>query len=548
MAKSHMALSRKSIERLAAVALPGLVHFGAAPLRIEAGRKLKWIRLYMQGRTRLHLKQVSLEGVERTALSNATATMTSSIGRPNREGLLTGRGIRSRREIDPAWQIDFAEPTYVDRILVTNRLVTRGMRGYGLCAELNDGTGSEVFDNLDPSRLLARLTSIQATIEGYLDFVETAERSNSGSITSLIAAARESTNRMIGQIHAAMDGSLDPTSISDADRRRLMASILEINEKLTELTFSKALPRSAQILDWLIFRGRREPPDGANENDLRALAAVFCAHLLDRGRMSRRFVLESQTVIDTQAKAEFIEQLVNRWFVAAGGNPAMLPIMFRKHGMGGPRLHRNAHAFVASMKEVEQIFEGIGYDVAICYGTLLGAVRDGGFIPHDDDIDMAVVLKPVSGMSHLQELNALIGRLKEQKVKAGYAGKHQFLKVKAPVAGKATDVFPIVQQGDESVTMYMEGLRMRDVPRSIVLPLGEISFYGETFKAPAQPEAFLADRYGSDWRVPRRPIGSRWIDASAPVAAFDDDSDESDDNDDTDEADLESSAKPVRRG
>ena len=55
----------------------------------------------------------------------------------------------------------------------------------------------------------------------------------------------------------------------------------------------------------------------------------------------------------------------------------------------------------------------LGYDSFLSYGTLLGAVRDHDFIEHDDDVDMAVVLKSPEAKA---EMTALCAELRDPRL------------------------------------------------------------------------------------------------------------------------------------
>lgn len=53
------------------------------------------------------------------------------------------------------------------------------------------------------------------------------------------------------------------------------------------------------------------------------------------------------------------------------------------------------------MKEVDEIFRSSGIEYSLCGGSLLGAIREKGFIPWDDDIDIMVDRKNFNKLREL---------------------------------------------------------------------------------------------------------------------------------------------------
>jgi SAM-dependent methyltransferase len=142
-----------------------------------------------------------------------------------------------------------------------------------------------------------------------------------------------------------------------------------------------------------------------------------------------------------------------------------------------------------------------GVDAFLAFGALLGAVRDGHFIPHDSDADVAYLSRhrtPVEVARESFELERVM-------IRAGYwtwrfsAGDFKVI-VPDPEGGRAIDVFAgFVVDG----TFYlMPEVHAKDFDESVILPLGEVELEGRRFVAPADPEALLAITYGPHWRIP----------------------------------------------
>ena len=64
---------------------------------------------------------------------------------------------------------------------------------------------------------------------------------------------------------------------------------------------------------------------------------------------------------------------------------------FSKFNGEGTVLRRAQMREVAILQEVDKICRKHGIKYWIDFGTLLGAVRHGGFIPWDDDLDISML-------------------------------------------------------------------------------------------------------------------------------------------------------------
>lgn len=156
-----------------------------------------------------------------------------------------------------------------------------------------------------------------------------------------------------------------------------------------------------------------------------------------------------------------------------------------------------------------------GYKYSLAFGTLLGAVREHDFIPHDNDIDLAMWINDYTPK--------LIDDLKKYGIKHKYAytiedgkiGKEDTFEYK----GVQLDIFYFYKDDQGQVycndfithpdsTCRKDAIRKHGglLPRKLYLPLDEkletIDFKGLKLSIPSNYHELLSFRYGENYMTP----------------------------------------------
>jgi SAM-dependent methyltransferase len=183
-----------------------------------------------------------------------------------------------------------------------------------------------------------------------------------------------------------------------------------------------------------------------------------------------------------------------------------LRVAVTKHGrFNRPFESTDRAAIEGYLDQVEEVLallrDECGLPAFISYGTLLGAVRNGRLIGHDNDIDLGYLsayTNPVDVIRESMRVERVLRSRPWRIVRQNGAFVALFLP-QADGSSRNLDVFAcFIVNGH---LHQVHDIRTK-ADRSAVVPLRDIEFEGRTMPAPAKPEVLLRAAYGRQWRVP----------------------------------------------
>ena len=160
-------------------------------------------------------------------------------------------------------------------------------------------------------------------------------------------------------------------------------------------------------------------------------------------------------------------------------------------------------AFLGIYTDARDFFlKNFGKELFLTYGTLLGFVRQGTFIPGDDDFDAGFMADGNNPVSVKSETINMIGKLVNAGFSVSFNRRGRLFRLHERgkgVNGPHLDIHSFWVQDDK---VWAHNDFCSSGSREQYVPAVEQDY--DLFRAfvPSDPEAFLSAHYGPDWRVP----------------------------------------------
>lgn len=145
------------------------------------------------------------------------------------------------------------------------------------------------------------------------------------------------------------------------------------------------------------------------------------------------------------------------------------------------------------------VIEALSDEFLVCfgYGAVLAAIRDGDFLPHDDDLDLIVLIREGQAPSYKSGFNRIFRKIEN----FGFAVKGDYV-AHRHICNELFFLDVFVGMEEEGLASWHPGPR-KVMPTSTIFPATYAELQGMEIPIPNDSERYLSCVYGEDWRDPQ---------------------------------------------
>jgi len=442
--------------------LPGLGFFGAPPqlqLSLQIDAVVDRVEVAIAGPRPefLNIQGVSFFGQNGTELPRPEICRSASLSTIYGEAapqavmqrLLAGGLLHTQQEERPSLQVQLNEAVYLARLAVANRADAYGRR--------------------------SRYIEVSAFLgdEKVFQYRNDDERRRIGELSLLLDS--------LGLSETVRQDRIAPDALPSAVHTALLAQIEAGRCELGVRGLIQLLP---------VHDVNPEPKDF----HLTVCAEILLKLLGAEARLETARMKFLANVLDADDKLDRLQAEASRLRTLRTGKNAQ--VVISKHHVHEAELVAQQTRYLDALDKLFPLLQSMGVTPMLCYGSLLGAVREGRFLAHDDDVDVLYFDGSASREEAVKRKLIMIERLGALGYNTWDSGEN----FNVWVDGVPVDVFFCWQQ-DGRLSLMMESYKYRDIDGAMALPPSMLEFQGRVYPVLADPAAFLEERYGSNWQI-----------------------------------------------
>lgn len=176
----------------------------------------------------------------------------------------------------------------------------------------------------------------------------------------------------------------------------------------------------------------------------------------------------------------------------------------------------NIREILEQCRTIAEGLAGYGREIFANSGTLLGLVREGTLLAHDNDIDLGILLQAGDAAGAAREWIALTDRMIAEGVAVQRSSWSQVTLKLHKIGGFGVDLFPAWCGADDRLWIYPH--TAGNLTKAQLLPLKSDPMTG--LGLPRDAEAVLVSNYGKDWRTPDEGWSFDWPASRKSFADF----------------------------